>query len=373
MASEHASVSDPGKQYSSSDFARLCSESFARANNMLTEELPRNTRRAYLSSLRLWCLWYRLRFGTALPLPVPVSVVQQFLHDFTVHQLDESSEADPLQTALPSALDDLLVRANVKRELGPLSLNVVSLRMTALHATHRYHDLSSPTKAHEIQQLLKNVCDKHLQMRDGHSRSLLPRETNPAHIADVRRAMDICEGTLVGIRDRALIGFVFCAGRRPLTTLASTTFESLGRAMDSSGQVSLLFGQLRVNAIHSIPGEAEIGAVIEETAYCLDAWLKAAGISEGLVWRGIEKHTLATGLSERTIYRIVSRRFSQAGLTGINPRSLRAGFMVATAEQRFPYLTLVALCGGRSGSKFGRYVPEGSAFQRFLAERCRST
>jgi len=142
--------------------------------------------------------------------------------------------------------------------------------------------------------------------------------------------------------------------------------------MDNSGQVSLLFGQLPVNAIHSPPGDTDICAVIEETAYCLNAWLNAAAISEGLVWRGIENRALSTALSAGTIYRVVSRRFAQAGLTGINPRSLRAGFMVAAAEQRLPYVTLVALCGVRSGSKFGRYVPAGSAMQQFLADRRRS-
>jgi hypothetical protein len=296
-------------------------------------------------------------------------VVQHFLLDFTAHRLDENSEADPLQGSLPSALDELLVRANAKRQLGPLSLNTVHLRIAALSAAHRYHSLASPTRAHEIQQLLECLCDEHLKIRDGRASSLLPRETNPVRVADVCRAMDACEDTLVGIRDRALIGFVFCAGRQPLPILAGTTFESLERATDNGGQVSLLFGKLPVNAIHSPPGDTGLLAVLEETACCVNAWLNAAGINEGLVWRGIEKHALPTGLSARTICRIVTRRSSQAGLTGINPRSLRAGFMAAAAEQQLPCLILMALCGTRSGSKYGRYIPAGSAMERFLADR----
>ena len=376
MKSEHASVSEPVQRYSSSDFAHLCAESFVRADDILSavlliDALPHNTRRAYLSSLRLWCLWYRLRFGAALPLPVPIFVVQQFLLDFTVHPLDESTDAAPLRGALPNALDELLVRANVKRELGPMSLSVVQLRMAALRMAHRYHDLPSPTRAHEIQQRLKQLCNEHMQMRDRRARLLLPRETKPVHVADVCRAMDACEHTLVGMRDRAVIGFVFCAGRQPLPTVAGTTVESLKRVIDSSGQVSLLFGNLRVNTVHSPPGDTDLEAVLEETAYCVNVWLNAAGISADLVWRGIKRHVLPTGLSAGTICRIVRRRFSRVGLTGINPRSLRAGFMVATAEQRISGLTVRALCGTRSGSKFGRYAPVGSAMQKFLAERSR--
>jgi hypothetical protein len=187
----------------------------------------------------------------------------------------------------------------------------------------------------------------------------------------VCRAMDACEHTLVGMRDRALIGFIFCAGRQPLPAVAGTTVESLERAIDSGGQVNLLFGNLRVNAIHSPPGDTDLEAMLEETACCVNIWLDAAGISAGLVWRGVEKHALSTGLSAGTVCRIVRRRFSRAGLAGINPRSLRAGFMMATAEQRLPGLTVRALCGARSGSKFGRYAPVGSAMQRFLAERSR--
>ncbi len=376
MKSEHASVSEPVQRYSSSDFAHLCAESFVRAGDILSavlliDTLPHNTQRAYLSSLRLWCLWYRLRFGAALPLPVPVSVVQQFILDFTVHRFDESREAGLLRGALPNALDELLVRANAKRELGPMSLSVIQLRMTALGVAHFYHDLPSPTRAHEIQQQLKHLRDEYLQTQDGRTRSLLPRETSPVHVADVRRTMDACEHTLVGMRDRALIGFVFCAGRQPLPTVAGSTVESLEREIDSGGQVSLLFGNLRVNAIHSPPGDTDLEAVLEETAYCVNVWLNAAGIGAGLVWRGIKKHALSTGLSAGTIFRIVRRRFSRAGLAGINPRSLRAGFVSATAEQRISGLTVRALCGTRSGSKFGRYAPAGSAMQRFLAERSR--
>jgi hypothetical protein len=299
-------------------------------------------------------------------------VVQQFLFDFTVRRLTENSEADPLRGALPNALDELLLRARVKRELGPMSLSVIQLRMAALSTAHRYHDLPSPTRGHEIQQQLEHLGDNHVQMHDGRARPLLLRETNPVHVVDVCRAMDACEDTLVGIRDRAIIGFVFCAGRQPLPSVAGTTFESLQRTINSSGQVSLLFGKLPVDAIHSPPGDTDLRAVLEETAYCLNAWLNAAGVSEGLVWRGIEKHSLSTRLSAKTICRIVTRRFSQAGLTGINPRSLRAGFMATAAEQQLPCLILVALCGARSSSKFGRYVPAGSAIQQFLADRRRS-
>src|SRR5262249_6296298 len=132
---------------------------------------------------------------------------------------------------------------------------------------------------------------------------------------------------------------------------ARTTVDSLKMKTDRSGQASLRFGELPVKAIHWSSPDTDLRTVLEETAYCVHAWLSAAGINGGFVWRRIEKAPLAAGLSAQAIYWIVTRRAMHAGLASFNPRSLRAGFMVAAAEQQVPCLVLMALCRDRIGSK----------------------
>jgi integrase len=68
----------------------------------------------------------------------------------------------------------------------------------------------------------------------------------------------------------------------------------------------------------------------------LRAWLEAAGITEGHVFRAVDRHgRIAIGLSDRAIALIVRRRAATAGVdpAGYSAHSLRAGCATEAAAR----------------------------------------
>ncbi len=342
VTSVHASMSDATKLGSNPRFARVCAESFALAEGLLIEDLTDNTRRAYRQALRSWILWHQIRYGTELKLPVPSSVVQQFLLDFIAHPLNPRSAARQWGCTLPKDLDDMLVRARVKSALGPWSLSTVKMRLAALAAAHRWRRLDSPFYNREVVQLLRTL------RRQQQAARIQPRRTTAVTVEDVRRMIDTCDGSLLGIRDRALIAFCFCHGGRG--QLAATTVESFERVTNDQDQLSCIVWRdpFRPKQDRSITLDARVSGYI-------DAWLTASGIRSGPLWRRIQHGRVTTAFSPPGFYKIIVRRAQQAGLTDITGRSLRAGFVVAATEKEMPMNTVKWLSGHRSGEPVWRY------------------
>jgi hypothetical protein len=102
---------------------------------LLKEGESANTVRSYASALRYWSAWFRLRYRTALTLPLPVPVVLQFLVD---HVQRTDPDHGTLVHDLPPAIDAALVQAGFKGTLGAPALNTVLHRLSVL-SRHRRH------------------------------------------------------------------------------------------------------------------------------------------------------------------------------------------------------------------------------------------
>jgi site-specific recombinase XerC len=152
-------------------------------------------------------------------------------------------------------------------------------------------------------------------------------------VADIRRMLDACDNTLTGIRDRALIAFAFSAGSRLRADVASTAVESLERLVDEQGRTQFRFTLRRSHTESGQPIDGSVKPIFGIAANYLDAWLKAFNIREGALWRRIQMRRATTPLSPTSIFDIVSKRASKAGLLNVNPRSLRAGFVTAAPER----------------------------------------
>jgi site-specific recombinase XerD len=147
---------------------------------------------------------------------------------------------------------------------------------------------------------------------------------NPTPIADphaVQAAIDVCDDSPVGLRDVAIMRVLWATGTR-CSSMTSMTFERLRREKTAYvGVVDAKGGkQLRV----LVQGKA---------AEALDAWLawlRAAGIDRGSIWR----ETNGAVLVEKDISKIVRRRAKQAGMPGaLTPHTFRVAFLTfGTAE-----------------------------------------
>lgn len=142
----------------------------------------------------------------------------------------------------------------------------------------------------------------------------------------LRRLLATCGDRLIDVRDRALLLVGFGAALR--------RSELVGLAVDD---VVVVPEGLRVMIRRSKGDQEGEGAVIavgrtgSETcpAAAYTAWLAAAGIAEGAVFRGVSRHgRRETRLSTDAVSEIVQRRAAAAGLdpAPFSGHSMRAGF-----------------------------------------------
>ncbi len=126
------------------------------------------------------------------------------------------------------------------------------------------------------------------------------------------------------------------------TALAALTGEDLRPKRD---RAVLVFGmacglhrsktdQEGRGAVMAVPEGRQLRPVAE-----LEAWLRAAGVTEGPVFRRLTRdgtHATAEPMSDRAVARVVQARVAAAGLdsTLYGGHSLRAGFVTAAAAAR---------------------------------------
>jgi integrase len=97
----------------------------------------------------------------------------------------------------------------------------------------------------------------------------------------------------------------------------------------------------------------------------LRSWLAAAGITDGAVFRAINRHgRIATGLSDRAIALIVKRRAVAAGVdpTGYSAHSLRAGCATEAAAHGVEERDIGRHTRHRSIAVLRGYIREGTVF-----------
>ena len=96
-------------------------------------------------------------------------------------------------------------------------------------------------------------------------------------------------------------------------------------------------------------------------ATALTAWLAAARITGGPIFRRIRGTVIAEPLEPQAVRAIVKRRAALAGLAGdYSAHSLRSGFMTEAGRQNVPLGEAMALTGHRSVQTAIRYFQAGS-------------
>jgi integrase len=178
-------------------------------------------------------------------------------------------------------------------------------------------------------------------------------------LAELEAMLATCDDTLEGIRDRALLCFGFASGGRRRSEIAAADMQDL-RRIGPQGFIYRLE--------HSKTQQAGVTAtstpdkpVLDRAAQALEAWLAAAGISEGAIFRRLWKHTVGPGLSPAAVGEIVQRRARLAGLEGdFGGHSLRSGFVTEASRQGVALPAIMALTEHRAVSSVMGYFQAGT-------------
>jgi len=316
---------------------------------LLAEGESVNTVRSYAGALRYWAAWFRLRYRSALTLPLPVPAVMQFLVDHVQRSGNESQ----LLHDLPPAIDEALVAGGFKGVLGAPALNTVLHRLAVLSKAHQMRDLPNPARDATVQELVHRI------RRAYAARGAAPA-SKPALTKDPLEAMlATCTDGVLGIRDRALLLFGFASGGRRRSEIVGATMENLVRIDAESYTYRLGHSKTDQSGAAQQPNVQK--PIVGPAATALSSWLEASGIRSGPVFRRVRgSKVTADALSGQAVWEIVKRRAILAGLEGnYGAHSLRSGFVTESGRQNVPLGDGMALTGHRSVTTFLRYFQPG--------------
>ncbi|TSH98170.1 site-specific integrase [Verticiella sediminum] len=315
---------------------------------MLREGGSDNTVASYRAAIRYWAAWHELRFGAALELPVSVRAVLQFIADHVQH-----ADAAGLRHDLPADLDARLVKMGVKRALGPFKLSTVQHRLAVLSEAHESQGQPNPCRDRVVGTLMARARSAYAR------RGARPARKDALTREPLEAILDTCDDSLIGLRDRALLLFAWASGGRRRSEVVQASFENTRRTPDGY-LFTLVYsktnreGSVRADTYKPIVGRA---------AQALDAWLAAAGIRDGALFRRVRRGGVLGGpLSAESVRRIVRTRCELAGLEGdYAAHSLRSGFVTEAGRQGLPLGEVMAMTGHASVSSVVAYHRAGSA------------
>lgn len=240
-----------------------------------------------------------------------------------------------------------------------LSVATLTRRLSAIAVAHRMAGFALDTRHPDIASVMRGLRNRHGSAQRHAEALTIPR---------LRQVLACLGDGLGDRRDRALllIGTAAALRRSELVALdlADITVQPEG---------------LRLVIRRSKTDQGGEGAVLPVNrtgrptcpAAAFEAWVAAAGISEGAVFRGVDRHGRLGGrLSGQAVALIVQRRARAAGLDAPGSyagHSMRAGFATSAAQAGMGELRIARQTRHASLGSLKRYVRDGQLFSENLA------
>jgi len=229
-------------------------------------------------------------------------------------------------------------------------VSTITVKRAAISFAHRAAKQTDPTCAEDVRLVMAGIVKEHGRP---------PQKKAPLTLDDLRRLIAALPDSLAGKRDRALIlvGWAGAFRRSELVAL-------------DVGDVRLN-GELKVTVKRSKTDQEGAGMVkviptLADKTLCpvtaLRAWLDAAGIQSGPVFRQMDKwgHVREHRLTPQSVALLVKARAADAGL---DPRqfaghSLRSGFITTAAVAGVESRDIMAVTGHKSEAVMRSYIQD---------------
>ena len=240
-----------------------------------------------------------------------------------------------------------------------LKASTITRRCAGIRYMHRVASLESPTSSEAIKAVLAGI-----------RRSIGTAATRkaPATAEVIRFIAADMPDDLRGLRDRALLllGFAGSLRRSELVALDVEDLEESNEGLLVTIRHSKT-DQEGAGDFVSIPHGSRLRPVA-----ALKAWLEAAGITEGPIFRSIKKGGSLTHerLTDRSVAEIIKKRAEAAGFdpTIFSGHSLRAGFVTSALHHGADILRVMDVTRHREVSTLKTYDRRAKAFKQHAGE-----
>lgn len=318
---------------------------------LLRQGESENTLRSYRSALRYWAAWYALRYRRPIALPVPEAAVLQFIVDHA----QRHDAGGMLVSELPAAVDQALVAGGFKAKAGAPALNTLLHRISVLSKVHQLESAPNPCEQPRVRELLSKTRRGYVK------RGALPGKKPALTREPLEALLATCDGSLTGLRDRALLLFAFASGGRRRSEVAQASLENTRRTGDA---FIFTLSHSKTNQAGADRAEND-KPVTGRAAAALAAWLAASGLQAGPIFRRVRRGgVIGEPLSPAAVRDIVKKRCLLAGLDeGFSAHSLRSGFVTEAGRRGVPLGETMAMTGHRSTASVVGYFRQGHMAQ----------
>lgn len=235
-----------------------------------------NTQRAWRADWRVFCAYCQL--VDASPLPATPETVRLFL--LACHPLE-----DPEEEGAPRPL-----------RRAPATLRRYLATITRIHRAAKLED---PCRSEPVTLAMRAIARK---------AGTRQRQAPPFGWRDLKDFFALEPVSLRDLRDRALVALAYDVLGRT-NEIAEVDVEDLER--DGQGNATLLIPRSKVDVL----GEGEHAFVAAQTMEWIQAWLAAAGIKKGAVFRVVHgHHEIGERLKPAGIAATLRRAARKAGL-----------------------------------------------------------
>jgi site-specific recombinase XerD len=256
----------------------------------------------------------------------------------------------------PLPADAETIAAYIAECAGRLRVGSIQRRLNAIAEAHKAADLDSPTSAGMVKNTMKGIR---------RTLGTAPAQKSPTLTDDIRAMVDAADPGLIGARDRALILLGF-AGAFRRSELVALDIEDCTFGKDG------LTVTLRRSKTDQQAAGRKIGIPYGSNSETCPvrmvlAWIDAAGIGAGPVFRPISRHGHARAgrLSPIDVARVVKKLADRAGLDAAKyaGHSLRAGHATSAAIAGASERSIMNQTGHRCVQIVRRYIRDGSLFR----------
>jgi integrase len=245
---------------------------------------------------------------------------------------------------------------------GRLKVGTIQRRLNAIAEAHKAVGLESPAASGMVRNTLKGIR---------RSLGTAPAQKAAALTDDIRAMVGVADDGLIGLRDRALILLGF-AGAFRRSEVVGLDIADLAFGKDG------LTVRLRRSKTDQSGEGRKIGVPYGSNpdtcpVRVLQSWLEATGITDGPVFRSINRHgqMLGTRLAAADVARVVKKLALRAGLDPVRyaGHSLRAGHATSAAIAGASERSIMNQTGHRSVQMVRRYIRDGSLFRENSAAK----
>lgn len=302
--------------------------------HLVNQGMGDNTLRALTSDLAYLEAWGLAATGQSLPWPAPEALLLKFVAH---HLWDPERRASDPNHGMPAEVDENLRGQGFLKSIGPHAPDTVRRRLASWSTVTKWRGLSGAFSSPALKQAIRLAVRAVPRKRR--------RKSAKAVTGDILQMLlaTCASDSLRDIRDRAILMVAFASGGRRRSEIAGLRLEQLTEETPIELPDSPPLPSLAIHLGRTKTTTGEDDGVVYLTGRpveALNAWLTAARIDKGSVFRGIGRWGSVSrrALDPQSINAILKQRAEMAGLDSgeFSAHGLRSGYLTEAANRGIP-------------------------------------